>query len=313
MTSPRPILRIGTRGSALALAQAEETRRRLAAAHPALSAPDAIAIQVIKTTGDLVAAIGGKGLFTKEIERALLDGSIDLAVHSMKDVPTRLPDGLVIDCFLPREDPRDALFCRDAAGFAALPPGAVIGTASLRRQAQILMLRPDLKTVPFRGNVVTRLQKLADGVVDATILAAAGLNRLGNPAAASEILSPETMLPAVAQGAIGIERRAADARAASWLALINDLPTEICVAAERALLAALDGSCRTPIAALATLSGTTLQLKGLVAMPDGTRHHTASRSGTTADAARLGSDAGAELKRVAGPDFFAPVADQPAR
>src|ERR1700722_15891952 len=212
MTMHSPLLRIGTRGSPLALAQAHEVRDRLAAACPALSAPDAIAITVIRTTGDAItdrtlSAIGGKGLFTKEIEQALLDGTIDLAVHSMKDVPTVLPEGLIIDCFLPREDPRDGFISLRAGRLAELEPGSVVGTASLRRAAQLKHLRPDLDIVPLRGNVETRLRKLGEGLVDATLLAMAGLNRLKLADKVTEILPPETMLPAVAQGAIGIERR----------------------------------------------------------------------------------------------------------
>jgi hydroxymethylbilane synthase len=318
MTASPPLLRIGTRGSALALAQAEEVRRRLAEAHDCFRAGGSVAIEVIKTTGDRItdralAAIGGKGLFTKEIEQALADGTIDIAVHSMKDVPTVLPDGLVIDCFLPREDPRDAFFSRHAGGLAGLPAGAVVGTASLRRQSQILMARPDVTVVPFRGNVGTRLAKLADGVVDATVLALAGLRRLGDPATPAEILAPETMLPAVAQGVIGIERRAGDERVAAWLAPLNHQDTERCVAAERALLAALDGSCRTPIAALATIAAGRLDLLALVATPDGTRHHTARREGLPEEAEALGAGAGSVLRSIAGPDFFAPdMPDRPA-
>jgi hydroxymethylbilane synthase len=303
MSSPIPI-RIGTRGSPLALAQARETRERLAAAHPALAAPEAVEIVVIKTTGDMVqdrplAAIGGKGLFTKEIEEALLDRRIDLAVHSMKDMPTILPEGLAILALLPREDPRDVLFRRDdaAGGLATLAPGAVVGTSSLRRQAQILARRPDLVIVPFRGNVDTRLGKLAEGRADATVLALAGLRRLGRGDRPMDILSVEEMLPAVAQGAIGLEGRAGDARIEALLAPLHDSATGSCVAAERALLAALDGSCRTPIAALAELSpGGRLSLRALTATPDGRRVAATAREGGRADAVRLGEDAGAELR-----------------
>src|ERR1700735_4626679 len=223
MTRIAPLLRIGTRGSPLALAQAHEVRARLADAFPELAAAEAVQIIVINTTGDTVtdrtlAAIGGKGLFTKEIEQALLDDTIDLAVHSMKDVPTFQPDGLIVDCFLPREDPRDAFFSHKAKTIGTLPPGAVVGTASLRRQAQILYDRPDLRVVPFRGNVQTRLKKLEDGVVDATLLAVAGMKRLGHADRIGTVLSPEEMLPAVAQGAIGLERRRADSRGDTYCA-----------------------------------------------------------------------------------------------
>ena len=316
-----PLLRIGTRGSPLALAQAHEVRDRLAAACPELSAPDAIAITVIRTTGDAItdrtlSAIGGKGLFTKEIEQALLDGTIDLAVHSMKDVPTFQPDGLVVDGFLEREDPRDAFFARDAKSLAELPPGAVVGTASLRRQAQVLSARPDLRVVPFRGNVETRLGKLASGGVDATLLAVAGLNRLGKADRIGAILTPEEMLPAVAQGAIGLERRSADDQAARWLAAITDTPTALRVAAERALLATLDGSCKTPIAALAEFQHDgRLRLRALIVRPDGTERHATERIGDAADAVRLGNDSGAELRSQAGPGFFDDLtpSEEPAR
>jgi hydroxymethylbilane synthase len=305
MSSQTPI-RIGTRGSPLALAQARETRERLAAAHPDLAAPEAVEIVVIRTSGDMVqdrplSEIGGKGLFTKEIEEALAGGRIDLAVHSMKDMPTVLPAGLAILALLPREDPRDVLFRRDGrdGGLATLAPGAVVGTSSLRRQAQILARRPDLVMVPFRGNVETRLRKLGEGQADATVLALAGLKRLGQGHRPMDLLPVEEMLPAVAQGAIGLEARLGDARIEALLAPLHDSATGSCVAAERALLAVLDGSCRTPIAALAELSpGGRLSLRGLVATPDGRRVVTAGREGGRADAVRLGEDAGAELRAL---------------
>ncbi len=304
-------LRIGSRGSPLARAQAEETRRRLVAAHPDLAANGAIEVTIITTTGDRVgdrplADIGGKGLFTKEIEEALLAGAIDIAVHSMKDVPTWLPGGLVIACLLPREDPRDALIANGAQTIAALPRGATVGTASLRRTAQLLMRRPDLEVTAMRGNVHTRLRKFAEGEVDATLLALAGLRRLGLEAeSGAAALDPSEMLPAVAQGAIGIECREADAGVRELLAPIDHAPTARAVAAERALLAELDGSCRTPIAALAELDGDgAIHLRGLVAKPDGSAAHTASRRGPAADAAALGADAGRELRAAAGPGFF---------
>jgi hydroxymethylbilane synthase len=299
-------LTIGTRGSPLALVQAHEARSRLLAAFPDLE----IAIRVIRTTGDAVTdrtltAIGGKGLFTKEIEQALIDGTIDLAVHSMKDVPTILPEGLIIDCFLPREDPRDGFFSQSAASLDAMPSGAVIGTASLRRAAQLLHARPDFVIVPLRGNVDTRLRKLADGLVDATLLAVAGLKRLGHAEKITQILEPEIMLPAVAQGAIGIERRERDNRVATYLAALNDPATKIRVDAERALLETLDGSCKTPIAALAEFtSDNALRLRALIVRPDGTEQYSTERVGAPADAARLGIDAGDELRRRAGPGFF---------
>ncbi|WP_158047834.1 hydroxymethylbilane synthase [Skermanella pratensis] len=305
-------VRIGTRGSPLALAQAHQTRARLAAAHAALAAPDAIEIVVIRTTGDRIQdrtlmEAGGKGLFTKEIEEALVAGSIDLAVHSMKDVPTWLPDGLEIRCLLPREDPRDAFFSNVAAHLDDLPEGAVVGTASLRRQAQVLARRPDLKVVPIRGNVETRLRKLADGEVDATLLALAGLKRLDMTDRITSVIEPDVMLPAVAQGAIGIETRADDDVTNALLSPLNCEATMVRVSAERALLAALDGSCRTPIAALANLDEAgNLTLDALVADPAGKQMLGTARRGTAADAVALGRDAGEELKRLMPPDFFVP-------
>ncbi len=304
-------VRIGARASPLARAQAEEVRTRLAEAHPELAEPGAIAVEAIKTTGDRVrdrplADIGGKGLFTKEIEEALLAGAIDIAVHSMKDVPTWLPEGLVIACLLAREDPRDVLVANGAAAIAELPMGTVVGTASLRRKAQLLMARRDLEVVPLRGNVQTRLRKLAAGEVGATLLALAGLKRLGLDGMVDAIaLDPSEMLPAVGQGAIGIECRTADARMHALLAPLNHMPTAVAVDAERALLSELDGSCRTPIAALAEFDGAEiLSLRALLAKPDGSAAHTVSRRGPVADAAALGADAGRELRALAGPGFL---------
>jgi hydroxymethylbilane synthase len=293
-------LRIGTRGSPLALAQATLVREALAALSPALAEPDAILVEVIKTTGDritdrLLADIGGKGLFTKEIEEALLGGTIDLAVHSMKDMPTWLPEGLVMAAMLPRADPRDALIADGVRSIAELPHGALVGTASLRRAAQLLAARPDLRVTPLRGNVQTRLRKLGEGEVAATFLAVAGLVRLGLENVISAPLSPEEMLPAAAQGAIGIEVRADDEAVLELLAGIDHRATSIRVAAERAFLAALEGSCRTPIAALAELEGREVRLRGLVARPDGTDLRRIERRGAAADAVALGGDTGAEL------------------
>ncbi len=302
-------LRIGTRGSPLALAQAAIVRDALAAAHPDLPRGE---IVVIRTTGDRVQdrkldEIGGKGLFTKEIEEALLSGSIDLAVHSMKDMPTFLPEGLIIDCLLKRADPRDALFARDCASIAELPKGATVGTSSLRRQAQLLALRPDLKVTTLRGNVDTRLAKLAAGAADATLLALAGLHRLGMPRQPSAILSPEEMLPAVAQGAIGVETRADDAPTRELLRPLNDGPTELAVMAERACLAVLDGSCHTPIAALAEpMAEGRWRLRSLIALPDGSAVQRDDRSApvaTVAEAIVLGRAAGKALRLHAGRAF----------
>lgn len=311
MPAMKPLLRIGTRRSPLALAQAREVRARLADAHPALAAPDAIEIVPLQTTGDSVrdrplADIGGKGLFTKEIEEALIEGSVDVAVHSMKDVATWLPPGLVIDCVLPRENPLDAFFARDGATLDTLAPGSRVGTSALRRQALILARRPDVTVVPLRGNVATRLRKLEDGAVDATLLAVAGLNRLGKTDIIDQVLDPAVMLPAVAQGAIAVERRIDDPTVAAWLAAIDCRRSRQRVTAERALLKILDGSCRTPIAALATVDDDGgLRLDGLVALPDGSRVHRVSERGAAVDAVAIGEAAGHALADLAGPDFLA--------
>jgi len=306
--APQPRIRIGTRGSPLALAQAREVRARLVIAHEDLD-NDAIAIEVIRTSGDRIRdrplkELGGKGLFTKEIEEALIAGAVDLAVHSMKDVPTELPPGLEIACLLPREDPRDAFISPVAATLDGLPAGAVVGSSSLRRVAQVRLARPDLGVVDYRGNVETRLNKLDAGTVQATFLACAGLNRLGMAGRITSAVPPEVMLPAVAQGAIGIEQRADDEGMRARLAPLNDRSTARCVAAERALLAALDGSCRTPIAALALLDGDDLWLRAQIIRPDGSTALDADRHGGIDDGAALGRDAGDELRHRAGPGFF---------
>lgn len=307
MPDTRTPLRIGTRGSALALAQAHETRDRLMAAHglPA----EAFVIVPIKTTGDRVqdralSEIGGKGLFTREIEDALLSGEIDIAVHSMKDMPVAQPGGLLIDCYLPREDVRDAFVSPHVDGIADLPQGAVVGSSSLRRRAQLLSRRPDLQLVEFRGNVQTRLRKLADGVAVASFLAMAGLSRLGMVHVARSAVSPDDMLPAVAQGCIGVERRAADARAAMLLSAINHADSTLRVVAERAFLARLDGSCQTPIAGLAELQGDRLRLRGEILRPDGTEVIAGERVGPASDGAAMGDDLAAELRTRAPADFF---------
>jgi hydroxymethylbilane synthase len=303
-------LRIGTRGSPLALAQAREVRARLAAAYK--FELESIELSVIRTPGDMVqdrplTDIGGKGLFTKEIDQALIDGAIDLAVHSAKDLPTVLPLELVIAGYLPREDVRDAFISRTAQSLAALRHGAVVGTASLRRQAMVRRLRPDLKVTLFRGNVETRLRKLDEGVVDATLLAMAGLNRLGRSDAATSVLSVEEFPPAVGQGAIAIATRLDDERTRALLATIVDADTGHALAAERAFLAVLDGSCRTPIAGHATIAAGRVAFRGPIAKPDGSETFETAREGTVADAAALGADAGRELKSRAGADFFAAV------
>ena len=306
---------VGTRGSPLAIAQTRLVCARLIAAHPALAADGALRTQVITTSGDRVtdrplAAIGGKALFTKEIEEALLDGRIDLAVHSMKDVPTWLPEGLEIAAMPVREDPRDVLIAGEGQGvpgLADLPAGARVGTGSLRRQAQLLATRPDLAIVPMRGNVGTRLRKLADGAADATLLALAGLKRLGEEIERMVVLAPDEMLPAVGQGALGIECRSDDDHAKALLHPIADPATTAAVRCERAFLEVLDGSCRTPIAGLAVTDGSGgLRFDGLIARPDGTACHRVERVGAIADALAIGRDAGAALRATGGPDWFAP-------
>jgi hydroxymethylbilane synthase len=300
---PAPRLRIGTRGSRLALVQAEEAKRRLAQANRI--EPEAIEIVVITTTGDRVrdrplAEIGGKGLFTKEIEEALIAGSIDLAVHSMKDMPAQLPDGLTMGAILPREDGRDALLSPHAARIEDLPPGATVGSSSVRRSAQLLRRRPDVKIVPFRGNVDTRLRKLDAGDVHATFLACAGLNRLGLSHRITAPVPMEVMLPAVAQGAVGLEIRENDETTRQLVAAIDHLETATRVACERAFLFVLDGSCRTPLAGHATLNDEGLSFQCEALTPDGVHVFTAERAGSPADAARMGEDAGAEVKAKGG-------------
>lgn len=298
-----PRLRIGTRASPLARAQA-------ALVHDLLGGEGGAEIVAITTSGDRIqdrtlAEAGGKGLFTKEIDQALLDGGIDLAVHSMKDVPTWLPDGLGLPCMLEREDPRDVFISEAAPSLGKLAAGAVVGTASLRRQAQILNLRPDLVVVPFRGNVQTRLRKLGEGAADATLLALAGLKRLGLAHVATQVFEADEMLPAVGQGAIGIVCRDGDAHVLEALAPLNHARTLERVTAERALLEVLDGSCRTPIAALAEVDPDgAMYLRGLIASPDGTRVYETERRGPAAEAAAMGRDAGSELLGLAGPSFF---------
>ncbi len=307
-----PVLRLGTRGSPLSMAQAGKVRDLLLGVHPELE----VEIQTIRTSGDRfidrdLSEIGGKGLFTKEIEEALIAGQVDIAVHSMKDVPTWLPAGLGIFCLLEREDPRDVFISPVAGGLGGLEPGATVGTASLRRKAQILNSHPDLVVVPLRGNVHTRIEKIKRGEADATLLALAGLKRLGIAEGAGTVLATEEMLPAVGQGAIGIECRAEDARVRELIAPLNHAPTLARVTAERAALAALDGSCRTPIAALAEFEDAAegddagaLALKVLIAKPDGSALFDTRRRGPAEEAEAMGKDAGRELRNTAGPGFF---------
>jgi hydroxymethylbilane synthase len=300
-------LRIGTRGSALALAQAAETRARLMAAH---GLPEqAFPIEVFTTSGDRIqdrplSESGGKGLFTREIEEALLDGRIDLGVHSSKDMPTFLPDGLELSAFLPREDARDAFIGRIGTTIDALPHGAIVGSSSIRRQAMLLRLRPDLKLINFRGNVPTRLKKLDEGQVEGTVLAMAGLKRLSLEARATELLSLDAFPPAPGQGAICIETRIGDRRVTDLLAAINDAPTATALACERAFLAALDGSCRTPLAGHARIDSGHIFFSGLVITPDGKDMHEIAADGAVGDAAAIGRAAGEALRAKAGARFF---------
>jgi hydroxymethylbilane synthase len=310
---PTQPVRIGARGSKLSLAQAGHMQRRIAAALGADPArPEEVErvapLIVITTTGDRVQdrrllEIGGKALFTKEIEEALIAGRIDCAIHSMKDVPAEQPPGLCIAAVPEREDVRDVLIAGDVKRIADLKRGAVVGTAALRRRAQLLHRRPDLQIVNFRGNVDTRLAKREAGVVDATLLALAGLKRLGLGHVGTPITEDE-MLPAVGQGAVCIECRADDTNTRAWLSEIDHPATAVCVSAEHAMLAVLDGSCRTPIAGHAILDADGVHLRGLIAKPDGSKLIAVERRGLASDAPTLGRDAGEELKRRGGPDFF---------
>jgi hydroxymethylbilane synthase len=307
------IIRIGTRGSKLALVQTDMVAAGLRAAHPGLQ----VEIVIINTSGDwkpeqgetrLSPDAGGKALFAKEIEAAILAGAVDCGVHSLKDMPAILPDGLVIDHVLPRADVRDALLTNGPQSIMDLPPGAVVGTASLRRQAFVLAKRPDLKVVPLRGNVPTRIEKLRSGQVDAAILAMAGLTRLGLGHEVAAVMTAEDMLPAGCQGIVGIERRAGDARTGAWLDALHDFETGLCAVAERAALAALGGSCHTPVGALAVRDGDTMRLRLKLADPDGSRffEETVSETvRTAADADLLGTAAGETLRRISPAELLA--------
>lgn len=315
LPTPTQPLKIGTRGSPLALAQAHETRARLMTAFSLDE--DAFEICVIKTTGDdrtlidadiALKTIGNKGLFTKEIEEAMIAGDIDIAVHSTKDMPVEQPMGLVLDVFLPREDERDAFVSIKYSGLDDLPKGATVGTSSLRRRAQLKVKRPDLQVVEFRGNVQTRLKKLEDGVADATFLAIAGLNRMNMNDVPAHAISTDDMLPAIAQGTIGIEYRADDTRAGDMLAAIHHVETGQRLAAERSFLAALDGSCETPIGGLSIIEGDEIWLRGEILKPDGSQVFTGERRGPVGDGAALGYALAQELLGQAGPDFFEAVA-----
>ena len=298
-----PKIRIGTRGSPLALAQAHETRERLMAAHGLDS--DAFAIVTFTTTGDAIrdrplSEIGGKGLFTKELEEALFAGTIDLAVHSMKDMPAKLPLGLDLVALLPREDPRDAFISLTSRSLMEMPQGAILGSSSVRRTAQALHARPDLKTVQFRGNVQTRLKKLQDGVADATFLAVAGLNRLGLSDKITSIMSMDEMLPSVAQGAIGIQTNSHDEATRKLVVPLDHNPTSTTVICERAFMAALDGSCRTPIAGHAIIEGGRLKFRGQALTLDGKHIFEVTREGALSDGFKMGQDAGEDVKARGG-------------
>ena len=307
-------IRLGTRGSPLALIQAEDVRKSLYAAHPGLENDCVIEIVPIRTSGDwkpehkektFLEMGGNKGLFTKEIEEALQADFIDMAVHSMKDVESWLPAGLSIAAILPRQDPHDAFISSKAKSLHDLPSGAIVGTASLRRQAQILAQRPDLSIITLRGNVETRLKKIADGVADATLLAVAGLSRLGMTDKIASIISADDMLPAAAQGAIGIETRSSDKEILDLLKSITCAKTAICVHAERAMLQHLDGSCQTPIGALARLDDQDqIHIDGLVARPDGTRIIRHNLKGAASDAIAIGTELGRIIKNQMPPNFF---------
>jgi len=309
-TSAKPLVTIGTRGSPLALAQAYETKRLLGLHIPELAADGAVEIKKIMTKGDSIlnqalSEIGGKGLFTKELDVSLLENEVDICVHSMKDVPTWLPDGTILPCNLEREETNDVFICKKHNSLGVLPNGSVIGSASLRRQAQLLAKNPTLQVVNFRGNVQTRLKKIENEVVDATLLALAGLKRLGmdDVIGESQIIGWDEMLPAVAQGAIGIQCRSDDSKILGYLDKLNHVETKIAVDCERAFLAELDGNCRTPIAGQAKIVDGKLVFKGLISKPDGTDMIRVERTGDIADAVAIGHDAGKEIKTIAGPKF----------
>ncbi len=305
--SPSSPLRIGTRGSPLALAQAYETRKRLTNALNI--SEDSFEIVVISTSGDRILdrplkEVGGKGLFTKEIEQDMLDGKIDIAVHSMKDMPVEQPDGLTLGCYLPREDVRDAFVSSRYKNVNELPSGSKVGTSSLRRKAQLKFSRPDLEVVEFRGNVQTRLKKLKDGVATCTFLAMAGLNRLGLDEVAQSTMNPNEMLPAIAQGAIGIEWREEDQQISDILKKIHHEETGQRLNTERAFLAELDGSCQTPIAGLAIIEGSSLKFTGQVLRTDGSESISETAFGDIEDGPRLGREMAQKILSQAGPEFF---------
>ncbi len=298
-------LRVGTRGSLLARAQTEGIVARLRALHPGLE----IVVEIIQTTGDVrrdvpFAQIGTKGMFVKEIEQALSDGRIDLGVHSLKDMPGELPDGLELACIPTREDPRDALLTRNGLTLDTLPQGALVGTSSLRRQAQLLAYRSDLRLAELRGNLDTRLRKLDAGEYDAIVLACAGLNRLGLESRISERLSPAVCVPAVGQGALALETRADDPQTQAWLIPLHDADTADAVAAERGFLAALGGGCTVPVGALARVEADQVRLEALIAAPDGSQTLRETLSGPRAEAVSLGARLAERLLARGGSAFL---------
>jgi hydroxymethylbilane synthase len=301
-------LRIGTRGSALALAQATLVQNQIQAHHPQIT----VELEIIKTTGDKIqdvplAKIGGKGLFTKEIEMAILAGEVDLGVHSMKDVPTEIPDGLVIGITTIREDPRDAFISRKYQSLREIPRGGRIGTGSLRRQAQLMHLRPDLEIVPLRGNVDTRLRKLVEENLDAVILATAGLRRLGRAAEITAIIPETEMLPAIGQGALGLEYRQDDAETRNLLEFLDHPETKVAVAAERAFLARLEGGCQVPIAAKGSLKNGELILEGLIGDLTGTRIYRELVAGPPEAAEHLGRELAQRLLQLGGAQILSEI------
>lgn len=307
MTQSLPRLRLGTRGSPLALWQAHAVRDALVKAHG--WAPEAVEVQVIRTTGDAItdralSEAGGKGLFTKELEEALLDRRIDLAVHSAKDMATKLPDGLHLVGYLPRADVRDALILREGSSLADLKPGAKVGTASLRREAQLRRLRPDLQVSLLRGNVHTRLSKVEGGEFDGTLLALAGLTRLGMADKASALLDVADFLPAVGQGAVAIESRFGDIAVDALLVPVTCPATGLALRVERAYLGELDGSCRTPIGGLAEVQGEEIRFRGVVLSPDGSRYYEIVRYGPANRALELGLAAGQEMRAMVPADLL---------
>ena len=302
-----PLVRIGTRGSALALYQARLVRRLLSVAQGVDEAE--IEIVVITTSGDRLkeaplSEYGGKGLFTREIETALFEGRIDVGVHSCKDVATVLPDGLVLGAILEREDVRDAFVSLSAPDLGGLARGALFGTSSIRRAAQMLRQRPDLRVIPFRGNVDTRLRKIGDGVAAATLLAVAGLRRLERTDAITAVLDPELFPPAPAQGAIALEIRSTDTRTANLVVGLDHRASALAVRAERAMLHTIEGSCRTPVGVYSRLEGGTLLMRGELLSPDGTAHVSARTEGPPERAEATGADLGARLLALAGPSLL---------